>query len=75
MDVLAILPGDFQLSVEILPAVLHVVQEEVLCILAGVGHILCCAVPLEERGTKNSRNIMKGLAQFSRGTEGHEKKQ
>ena len=40
VDVGPIFPCDFQLPVEVLPAVLHVMQEEVLRVFAGIGHVL-----------------------------------
>jgi len=40
VDVGTIFPSNFQLSVEVFPTVLHVMQEEVLCVFTGVGHVL-----------------------------------
>ena len=40
VDAGTIFPSNFQLSVEVFPTVLHVMQEEVLCVFTGVGHVL-----------------------------------
>lgn len=43
MDVGPILSSDLQLSVEVFPSILDMMQEEVLGVLAGIRHVLWCS--------------------------------